>query len=262
MGRRIAPGDEVILFFPPRERGEARTFLRRVEGEAFHTKEGVIRWSDVVGRPYGSRLATHTGKAFYVLEPTVLDYAYHLRRRTQILYPKDLAYIAARLDLVPGRVLLECGTGSGSSAIFFAARVRPDGKVISYEARPEFQELARENLRRAGLLDWVDLRLGRAEEGFDVEEADAVFLDLPEPWVALPAARAALKDGGPLACLLPTFGQVERMLAALREHRFFALELEELLLRPYRPYPGRVRPADRMVAHTGYLIFARKEADG
>lgn len=250
----VQEGTFVLLYFPRK----GKVFFRRVGRGKVQTHAGTLDWEALLGRPFGVVHQTHLGEPFVALPPTGLDLAKHVIRQTQIVYPKDLAYIAGRLGLQAGKRVLECGTGSGAAATYFAYLLQPTGRLYSYEARPEFQELARRNLERYGLLPWVELKCRRAEEGFDETGVDAVFLDLPEPWVALAAARQALRPGAPLACLLPTFSQVERMLQALWEEGFLAIEMEELLLRPYRPFPGRVRPEDRMVAHTGYLLFARK----
>jgi len=109
-----------------------------------------------------------------------------------------------------------------------------------------------------GLLEWVELQERDIAQGFDEQDVDALFLDLRSPWDHLPAARAALKPGGYFGAILPTTNQVSELLRALRNAGLGLIEVQELLLRSYKAVPDRLRPADRMVAHTGYLIFARK----
>jgi tRNA (adenine57-N1/adenine58-N1)-methyltransferase len=120
------------------------------------------------------------------------------------------------------------------------------------------QNLAKKNLNRFGLASRVDFKLRDIVEGFDETDADSFFLDVPNPYDYVQQVRAALKPGGFLCCLIPTFNQVEKTLLALRQSNFAFLEVCELLLRYYKPEPTRLRPTDRMVAHTGFLIFARK----
>ena len=119
-------------------------------------------------------------------------------------------------------------------------------------------ELAAKNLARFGLLDYVDLKVRNIADGFDERNADALFLDMREPWHHIGQAREALKGGGFFGALLPTTNQVSELLRALEAHGFADLEVEELLVRSYKPNAERLRPADRMIAHTGFLIFARK----
>ncbi len=104
----------------------------------------------------------------------------------------------------------------------------------------------------------MEFKLRDIAEGFDETDADAFFLDVQNPHDYIGQVRAALKPGGYFCTLLPTFNQVERILFALRHHRFAFIETCELLLRYYKPEPTRLRPTDRMVAHTGFLVFARR----
>ncbi|HLO18200.1 MAG TPA: tRNA (adenine-N1)-methyltransferase, partial [Anaerolineales bacterium] len=129
---------------------------------------------------------------------------------------------------------------------------------ISYEVKPDVQNLARKNLTRFRLDARVDFKLRDIAQGFNETNADAFFLDVPNPYDYTVQVRAALKLGGHLCCLLPTFNQVEKTLQALRQTKFAFVEVCELLLRFYKPEPDRLRPTDRMVAHTGFLIFARR----
>lgn len=136
--------------------------------------------------------------------------------------------------------------------------VVPQGQVISYEVRPDMQNLARKNLERLGLDSRVDFKLADIADGFTETDVDAVFLDLPNPWDYVAQVRAALKPGGFFCGLLPTFNQVAQLLHALRREHFAFVEVCKLLLRYYKPEPARLRPTDRMVAHTGFLIFGRR----
>jgi len=38
---------------------------------------------------------------------------------------------------------------------------------------------------------------------------------------------------------------------------WYMLEIEELILRPYKTIPERIRPDDQVIGHTGFLVFAR-----
>ena len=132
------------------------------------------------------------------------------------------------------------------------------GRVVTYEKRPEFQNLARKNLERLGLDTWVEFKLGDIADGISEINVDACFLDVPNPWDYVQQVRTALKPGGFFCNLVPTFNQVERLLYVMRREHFAFVEVCELLLRYYKPEPTRLRPTDRMVAHTGFLTFGRR----
>ncbi len=233
-----------------------------VPGGVMHTHRGMLNHDDLIGKPWGSQVFSHQGSPFFLLQPSLADILTDLKRNTQILYPKDIGYILTRLSIGPGQTVLEAGTGSGSMTVALAFAVGPQGRVATYEKRPEFQNLARKNLERLGLEGRVAFKLRDIAEGFDESDADAFFLDVPNPWDYIAQVRAALKPGGFFACLIPTFNQVEILLHALRRESFAFVEVCEILLRFYKPEPTRLRPTDRMVAHTGFLIFARKIEPG
>jgi tRNA (adenine57-N1/adenine58-N1)-methyltransferase catalytic subunit len=224
----------------------------------FHTHRGILRHNDLIGLPWGSQVFSHTGAPFFLLQPSLSDILLDLPRNTQILYPKDIGFILTTMGVGPGMTVMEAGTGSGSMTISLAHAVGPEGRVISYEQRPEMQNLARKNLTRLGLESRVELKLGDIGEGFSESGVDAFFLDVQNPYDYIEQVRAALKPGGFFCTLMPTFNQVERTLYALRRHKFAFIDTCEVLLRYYKSEPARLRPTDRMVAHTGFLIFARR----
>ncbi len=158
----------------------------------------------------------------------------------------------------PGHKVMEAGTGSGSMTTALAYAVGDEGRVISYEIKPDNQNLARKNLTRFGLDSRVDFKLRDIQQGFDETDADSFFLDVPNPYDYTAQVRAALKPGGFLCCLIPTFNQVEKTLYSLRRERFAFINVCEILLRFFQPEPTKIRPTDRMVAHTGFLVFARR----
>ncbi len=227
-------------------------------GADFQSHRGVIKHDDLIDLPWGSQVFSHLGSPFFLLQPPLGDVLNELPRTTQILYPKDIGFILVTMGIGPGQRVIEAGTGSGSMTIALAYSIGTAGRVYSYEQRADAQKLAIKNLTRLGLNERVDFKLRDIAEGLDETDADAFFLDVPNPYDYIEQARAALKPGGFFCSLLPTVNQVEKLLGALRRHRFAFVEVCEVLLRYYKPEPARLRPTDRMVAHTGYLIFARR----
>lgn len=226
---------------------------------AIHTSDGVLKMADFIGLEYGRKVCSHLGREFRILKPTLYDLNMNLKRRTQIIYPKEVGYILMKLGIGPGVRVIEAGSGSGGLTVSFAWCVGNEGRVYTYERRPEHAELCGENLAWAGLSHRVEQFNHDIEEGFLQEEADALFLDVREPWLYLDQALAATIPGAPLGFLLPTTNQVSELLTGMQGRTFADIEVLEILLRRYKPVPDRLRPDDRMVAHTGFLIFARND---
>ena len=239
---------------------DRKEFVVRLRaGGQLQTHRGCINHDDLLGQPLGREVQSHLGYPFVVLAPSTFDLLRQLKRTTQIMYPKDIGYTLLKLNIMPGSRVVEAGTGSGALALALAQAVRPDGRVYSYEVRPDILRLAQKNLEGLGLLDWVDLKLRDIAEGFDERGVDALFLDVRRPWAYLPQAVEALKDSGFFGAIVPTTNQVGELVQALETQQAFGhIEVEEILVRPYKAVPNRLRPVDRMIAHTGYLIYARR----
>jgi predicted O-methyltransferase YrrM len=72
-----------------------------------------------------------------------------------------LVHIVARSS--GAKRILEIGTSNGYSTIWLASAVAEiGGRVTSIDQSAEKQAMARDNLQRAGLLDFVELRVGKA----------------------------------------------------------------------------------------------------
>jgi tRNA (adenine57-N1/adenine58-N1)-methyltransferase len=226
-------------------------------GLELHTHRGVLKHDDLIGKPWGSRVDSHLGRPFYILPPSLHDVLRDTKRSSQIIFPKDIGYILLKLSIMPGQTVVEAGTGSGALTTALASAVGPQGRVISYDVRSDMQTLARRNLELLGLEQRVEFRLRDIAQGFDETDLSAVFLDVSTPHEYIAQVRAALRPGGFFGSIVPTTNQVSVLLTALERENFEFVEVAELSLRYYKPVPERLRPTDRMVAHTGYLIFAR-----
>lgn len=249
------PGDLIFLF----SEGDRTTFFRILEpGSKLETHRGILEHDDLIGTPLGSQVKTHLGYSYYMLSPTTDEIIRYQKRNSQIVYPKDSGYIMIRLGVRPGSRVLETGTGSGGMTTALASLVGDEGQVYSYDLRDDMQQLAQKNMAQVGWEHRVTFKQGDAAEGFDERDLDAVFLDLPRPWEALDAVRASLKGSGALASLIPTANQLIDLITALENRTDFGfVEAEELIMRPYKTIPPRVRPDDRIIGHTGFLVFAR-----
>jgi len=237
--------------------GHKSHFIRLRHGEIFQTHRGVIGHDDFIGKAWGTRVNSHQGNPFYLLQPGIADLINNIKRSTQILYPKDIGLILITMGIGPGQTVLEAGTGSGGLTAAFAYFVGQQGHVYSYDRNPEFQKLAAANLSRFDLLDRVTLKLGDVQDGFSENNVDALFLDVPNPYDYLNQVKATLKPGGYFGTLVPSFNQAALTLKNLKHQAFGFIEMCEVLIRYYKTNWDRLRPTDRMIAHTGFMIFAR-----
>lgn len=222
-----------------------------------HTHRGVIRHNDLIGIPWGSQIFSHMGSPFFLLQPSLPDLIKNTPRVTQILYPKDIGQILLTMGIGPGTTVIEAGTGSGGLTTALAYAVGKTGKVYSYERREEHQAKAKKNIERIGLSDRVEFKIRDIRDGFDETDIDCVFLDVADSYEYTGQAKAAIKPGGYFGSILPTTNQVTKLLIELRRNDYAFIDVCEVSLRYYKSEPSRFRPTDRMVAHTGYLIFGR-----
>ena len=249
----VQPGDIAQLID---SRGHQHIVQLKPNGN-LQTHLGQINFDDLFGLYWGSHVKTHTGKNFLLLQPSLHDILLNTRRSGTIMYPKDMGYIVLKMNIVRGTRIIEAGSGSGAFTIALAVTVGPEGHVYSYDNREDTQSLARKNLEKLGLTDRVTFTCQDIGNGFNESSVDALFLDLPNPEDYIEMARNALKPGGFFGSLVPTTNQVSHLLEALNAYNFSFIEVCEMIQRHYKPVPARLRPDDRLTAHTGFLIFGR-----
>ncbi len=228
-----------------------------VEGGEFQSHRGVVKHDDLIGKAWGTQIFSHNGSPFFLLQPSLPDILKSTKRATQIMYPKEIGYILIQMGICPGKRVIEAGTGSGSFTTALAYCMGPGGGIYSYEAKEENQRIARRSLDKLGLSDRIEFKIRDIREGFDETNIDAIFLDVPNPYDYLVQAKAALKPGGNFGSIVPTTNQVSYLLTALRQNDFAFIDVCDISQRYYKPEPTRFRPTDRMISHTGYLVFAR-----
>jgi tRNA (adenine57-N1/adenine58-N1)-methyltransferase len=225
---------------------------------------GEIDGGDLIGISEGSRVKLSGGENFLVMRPTYADLIPLLPRNAQVIYPKDTGPLLVWGDVFPGATVIEGGTGAGALTIALLRAVGPHGRVISYELREDFAAAARKNVATffGPAPNWT-LRVGDLYAGFEETGVDRMFLDLAEPAGALEAAARALRAGGVIVCYVPTALQLKETVEALNRSVWFAeAESFETLLRNWHVKGMSVRPVHRMVAHSGFIIVARRLAEG
>ena len=260
MTKPFADGDVIVLVDKVGRRHRVR--LRSGDRHSIHS--GAIQHDDLIGRPEGVVVTTQMGARLLAVRPTFAEQVTGRRRQTQPIYPKDLGAILVGADVFPGARVLEAGTGTGALTMAALRAVGPDGSVVSYEAREEFLEAAKRAIAdtMGEIPANLTLKLGDVYQGVDETNMDRVLLDLPEPWQAVGAIRAALRPGAIVFAHCPNVSQVQRFFDCLREVRGFGmLEAYEVLQRGWTVRGRSMRPSHRMVAHTGFLCFARRLAE-
>lgn len=264
------------------------------EGSVFQNPLGAFKHSDWIGKPFGSKVFNNKGDFVYLLAPTPELWTLVLNHRTQILYIADISFVIMYLEIVPGCLVLESGTGSGSLTTSLARAVAPNGHVYTFDFHEQRAASARDDFERIGLSRLISCGVRDIQgEGFPDEFnglADSVFLDLPQPWLAIPSAAKMLKQDGTFCSFSPCIEQVQRSCDALQSC-FTDIKTFEVLLRTYEvrevktksfhgddsgslPCKRRhcsdgnyvlsnptssvmARPCDEARGHTGYLTFAR-----
>jgi tRNA (adenine57-N1/adenine58-N1)-methyltransferase len=227
-------------------------------GKTFHTHKGYVKLDELIGKEFGVTFQSSLGTVFTALKPTLEDYIMKSSRKTQITYPKDAALIVMFSGIGPGSRVVESGTGTGALTTALAYYVKPEGRVCTYELREEFRKNAEKNLKRANLLDFVELKSGDVTAGIEERDLDAVVLDLATPWLVVPHAYEALKASGTIVSFSPTIDQVVKTTEALKENNFVFIETVESMMRGMQVARGKTRPHTMMTGHTGYITHARK----
>lgn len=218
---------------------------------------GVFDPKILVGLEFGKQVEIGS-KKFWIFKPSVMDKLIGLKRRAQIILPKDIAHIIIYCSIQSGNNVLEAGVGSGSLTTALASIVAPNGKVTSYDTRKDFIEHAMKNLKTTGLEKYVKILEKDVTKGISEKNLDAVILDIPNPWEAVGHACKSLKVGGYLCCYSPLVSQLEQTVNQMRKHSFIEIKTFENIQREMIIGERGTRPSFDMLGHTGYLTFARK----
>jgi tRNA (adenine57-N1/adenine58-N1)-methyltransferase catalytic subunit len=277
----FAPGDQVQLTDP---KGRKHLVILQ-PGRTFHTHRGGLSHDDLIGAPEGSVVKSSAGTPYVALRPLLADYTLSMSRGAAVVYPKDAAQIVALSDIFPGARVLEAGAGSGALSCWLLRAVGPDGLLVSYERRPDFAAVARDNVERffGGPPPTWQLRVGdlgdiavpdaagdppagdraRLDYPPEADSFDRVVLDMLAPWEYTAVAAGALIPGGVLCCYVATVTQLARTVESIRQQGSFDEPVAwESLVRGWHVDGLAVRPEHRMVGHTGFLITARRLAPG
>lgn len=234
-------------------------------GKEWHTHKGWIVHDDLIGLPEGSVVSTSAGLKFTAFIPLLTDYVLSMPRGATIVYPKDAALIVGFADIFPGARVLEAGVGSGALTLSLLRAVGPTGSVHSVERREEFAANATTNIENyfGGRPENWSLAIGSVQEQEFDHEFDRVILDMLAPWECVEMAARVLRPGGVFMAYVATTTQLSATAEALKDDGHFTEpESFESLVRGWHHEGLAVRPQQRMIGHTGFLIFSRRMAPG
>ena len=257
----LRAGDRVQL---TDAKGRHHTFTLE-PGKRFHTHKGSFAHDDLIGGPEGVTIRTDKATEYLVLRPLLADFVLSMPRGATVVYPKDAAQVVAMADVFPGARVLEAGAGSGALSCSLLRAVGDRGLVSSYERRDDFAAVARENVETFFGGPHPAWRLTVGDLATDVveTEVDRVVLDMLAPWDCVDTAARVLVPGGVVICYVATTTQLSRTVETLREHGCFTEPAaSETMLRTWHVDGLAVRPDHRMIGHTGFLVTARRLADG
>ena len=254
-------GDRIQLTDP---KGKMYTFTI-TQGKEWHTHKGWIVHDDLVGIPEGSVVSTSAGLKFTVFKPLLGDFVLSMPRGATIVYPKDAAMIIGVADIFPGAKVIEAGVGSGALAISLLRAIGPQGQLDSFERREDFAEIAKENVQTyfGSLPSNWKLTVGSVQDSNSDNKYDRVVLDMLAPWECVDYAAKILRPGGVFLAYVATTTQLSATAEALKEDGHFTEPLSsETIVRDWHHEGLAVRPMQRMIGHTGFLIVSRRMAPG
>lgn len=244
----------MLFFF----NSEKKWLIRVEKDKKLHTHLVIIDVGSTIDLHFGSYVITNKDKKVFLRPPSIYDFVMKSQRTTQIVYPKDYVYIAARTGLKNGFKVLEIGTGSAALSTFMASIVMPEGHVYTFDVNDEFMSIARKNLEKSGMSEFVTLSHYDPEKISQITDIDLVIIDLGDPWSYLDVVHPCMKSGSFVACICPTMNQLEKLATQFFVSGFIDSECIETFLRKIEAREGKTRPSMRMIGHTTYLGFARK----
>ena len=248
---KIKKGDLILLI------SKEKRILTRA-GAVLTNELGKIETEKIIGKSFGEIIKSSKGHAFFVVQPNLPDMLEHAARGPQVVCLKDAAALAGAVGLRPGWNVLDAGAGSGFLAMYLANAVSP-GRVISYEKRKEFYEIAKKNANKFSInnLEIKNEDIFAAKE----RDLDLITLDFEDSPKFVKYAYEMLKPGGWLAIYSLHIERIQAAFAEMKKSGFSEIRVFETLQRDWQIEGEKktfTRPKTQMLGHTGWWIIGRK----
>lgn len=254
----FAVGDSCLLI----DRQGRRFLLKLSPEKMFSTHTGTIPHSAIIGAEDGQMFQSTGGSRYVAFRPRLSDFILKMKRGAQVVYPKDIGPILVHGDIAAGMTVVEAGTGSGALTLALARAVGATGRVVTVERRPDHEAIARATFEEwfgGTVPDHIEMRSGEVDEVIREVRPERVVLDVPEPWTVIETVGDCLPGGAVFTSYVPTVIQVQTTVNALRSSGVFSdVSAFEVLHRDWHVQGRSLRPAHEMVAHTGFIITARR----
>lgn len=240
-------GREVVV-------GKGGQYFVSDPSKPFSTLHGTIQPIEL-SKPDGSEIRSDNGKIFTIFSPTFIDFYKRIKRLPQAIPLKDIGLIIAECGVGPETIVVDSGTGSGAIACLLARICK---SVTTYDIEDEHIAVANENKERLALTN-LTIKKGDFTKGVSEHDCHIVTLDLPSPWDGIEAAKACLTIGGFLVSYSPSIVQAIEMANALANREdFLIIKTVEVMEREWEIEGRKVRPKNKTMIHSGFLVFARR----
>ena len=227
----------------------------------FTTNEGKFKFSQIKNIP--SLVKVSTGVDFKIYKPSYKEFVLLMKRGPQIIYPKDVAQIVLESNIHNSSKVLEIGSGSGALTLYLYSLLKNTGRLYSLDSSRINQRRADKTIARYlsllseenNAVTFINEELANFDYKNLIEKIDAIITDVPEPWEFF--IKNKIENSINWVSYLPSMTQVMRMSNVLKDNKFQDIEIKEVILRDWVVDEKVVRPSNKLVSHTGFLLSAK-----